>query len=171
MTRSSHQGFTLIETLVAISVLVIAIVVPLRVISQSLKSASFTRESITAAHLAQEGVELMNIAVASSTSDLNTYWDWDTSTYPQSGFSFEPITRELIHCDSTSANPCKMYLGEEGYTHAITASTTPFARALYVRLNDVDPLRVAVESVVTWRNVFGVTSTSSRTVWFYNRYE
>jgi len=51
------QGFTLIETLVAVSLLVIAIAGPMSLAAQSLSSAFYARDQMTAFHLAQEAVE------------------------------------------------------------------------------------------------------------------
>lgn len=50
-------GFTLIETLVAISLLSVAIAAPMALTSQSLSSAYYARDQITAYNLAQEGLE------------------------------------------------------------------------------------------------------------------
>ena len=51
------QGFTLIETLVAISILVVAIIAPISLATQSLSSAFYARDQVTAFHLAQEAIE------------------------------------------------------------------------------------------------------------------
>src|SRR3989344_1482076 len=51
------SGFTLIETLVAISLLSVAIVAPMTLASQSLSGAYYARDEITAFNLAQEGLE------------------------------------------------------------------------------------------------------------------
>ncbi len=51
------RGFTLIETLVAVSLLVIAIVAPMSLVSQSLTSAYYARDQVAAYSLAQEGIE------------------------------------------------------------------------------------------------------------------
>jgi prepilin-type N-terminal cleavage/methylation domain-containing protein len=50
-------GFTLIESLVAISLLTIAIVAPMSLTAQSLQSAIYARDQITAFYLAQEAIE------------------------------------------------------------------------------------------------------------------
>ncbi len=50
-------GFTLIETLVAISFLTLAIVSPMTLATQSLASAYYARDQVTAFHLAQEAIE------------------------------------------------------------------------------------------------------------------
>jgi len=53
----AKAGFTLIETLVAISLLSVAIVAPMALTSQSLASAYYARDQITAFNLAQDGLE------------------------------------------------------------------------------------------------------------------
>lgn len=50
-------GFTMIETLVAISLLTIAIVAPMSLTEQSLSSAYYARDQVTASYLAQEAIE------------------------------------------------------------------------------------------------------------------
>lgn len=55
----SKRGFTLIETLVAISILLVAITGPLSVIATSLRSSYFSRDEITASYLAQEPIEFI----------------------------------------------------------------------------------------------------------------
>jgi len=55
--RTYIRGFTLVETLVAIALLTIAIVAPMTLTQQSLSSAYYARDQITAYNLAQEGIE------------------------------------------------------------------------------------------------------------------
>ena len=52
-----RRGFTLIETLVAVSLLTVAIVAPMTLTTRSLSAAYYARDQITAFHLAQEAVE------------------------------------------------------------------------------------------------------------------
>ncbi len=51
------RGFTLIETLVAITLLTLAVVAPMTLATQSLASSYYARDQVTAFHLAQEAVE------------------------------------------------------------------------------------------------------------------
>ncbi len=79
-------GFTLIETLVAISLLSVAIVTPMSLASQSLGAAYYSRDQITAYHLAQEAIEavrsirdgrILEIALTGATLDI-----FDSTTIP-----------------------------------------------------------------------------------------
>jgi prepilin-type N-terminal cleavage/methylation domain-containing protein len=51
------QGFTLIETLIAISLLLLAVIAPMSLTTQSLISAYYARDQMTASNLAQEAIE------------------------------------------------------------------------------------------------------------------
>lgn len=60
MMRSQPQlGFSLVETLVAITILLIVIVGPMTIASQTSRSSNFASEQVTAFFLAQEGIELI----------------------------------------------------------------------------------------------------------------
>lgn len=52
-------GFTILETLVAISILVVALTAPLAIVSQALQSSYFARDQVTAYFLAQEAIEFL----------------------------------------------------------------------------------------------------------------
>ncbi len=56
-SRIHSRGFTILETLVAIAILIIAITGPLAIVAQSLRSSYFSRDQITAYYLAQEAIE------------------------------------------------------------------------------------------------------------------
>lgn len=53
------KGFTLIETIVALALIVAAVVGPLSLISSGLANAKTSKNRLVAAHLAQEGVEIV----------------------------------------------------------------------------------------------------------------
>ena len=55
-----NAGFTLVETLLAVSLLSIAITAPMVLTMQALTSAYYARDQITASHLAQEGLEAVH---------------------------------------------------------------------------------------------------------------
>ena len=55
--QHSQRGFTLLETLVAISILLIAVVGPMSIIGRSLPQSAYARDHAIAVNLAQEGIE------------------------------------------------------------------------------------------------------------------
>ncbi|HET8581480.1 MAG TPA: prepilin-type N-terminal cleavage/methylation domain-containing protein [Candidatus Paceibacterota bacterium] len=69
--RTNESGFTLIETLVAITVLVIAVVAPMSLVAQSLTVSYYVRDEVTASYLAQEAIEtIRNIRDSRVDQDL-----------------------------------------------------------------------------------------------------
>ncbi len=55
--RITQKGFTIIETLVAVTLLMIAIAGPLLIASKGLTSALYAKDQMTASYLAQEAME------------------------------------------------------------------------------------------------------------------
>lgn len=56
-SRNSSTGFTLIETMVAVSILTLAVAGPLFTASRAVLAATNARDQLTASYLAQEGIE------------------------------------------------------------------------------------------------------------------
>ncbi len=57
--KNKSRGFTILETLVAISILVLALTAPLAIVAQALRSSYYARDQVTAYFLAQEAVEFL----------------------------------------------------------------------------------------------------------------
>ncbi len=175
---SSQSGFSLVETLVAITILLIVITGPLAISSSSAKSSSFSSEQVTAFFLAQEGVELVEKArddllvpyFAGSNPDP---WDDFTrtvvggiyrncyTTINPSGCDFtintdQTGTLAVTNC-AASASACVMYVDKTNgnlrsrYTHVTAGSTisTPFTRTITIQPISADEVKVV--SRVTWR--------------------
>ncbi len=61
ISHVSASGFTLVETLVAVAVLIAGIIGPFELITRSLYSAPFSKNNLIAHNLAQEGIELARV--------------------------------------------------------------------------------------------------------------
>ena len=61
MKKSTTNGFTIIETLVALAILMLAIAGPLYAANRALVTAQIARDQLTASHLAQEGIEYVRM--------------------------------------------------------------------------------------------------------------
>ena len=59
VSTKKRNGFTIVETLVAITILMIAIAGPMTIAFKSLKTALYAKDQMTASYLAQEAMELI----------------------------------------------------------------------------------------------------------------
>ena len=179
--KQYDRGFSLVETLVALSVLLIALVAPLTVASKSLQNIYFAQENLVAVMLAQEGVEAVVQLHRDSQLDTikngGTSWDWFTSLDSDCvgaggagcAMDFNDSTSNPVNVSSQSCsvgNTCAIYLDTSDdrakYSHQSAGGTlTPFNRAIRVWDigNGVYP-QVMVESEVTWSTSVFVSDQS-----------
>jgi prepilin-type N-terminal cleavage/methylation domain-containing protein len=167
MTTSTHiastsgpRGFTLIETLVAISIIMIAIVVPFYGVQKALTASQVSRDQLIATGLAEEAVEYIYFI------RHNNYLQYlDSGTYPDSngwlsrlhacmvttsanGCAVDPIDNTLATCASTGCSPLNLN-SDNIYTQTAAGATpTRFVRTVHVERVNVNAARVTV--TVTW---------------------
>src|SRR3989344_2187774 len=55
--KNSNKGFTLVETLVAISIFTVSILALLSILTQGISNVNYAKKKIIASYLAQEGIE------------------------------------------------------------------------------------------------------------------
>lgn len=106
-------GFTLVETLVAMAVLLAVLVGPITLIAHGLFSASFSRNRLIASNLAQEGIELVRavrdnnmLCIALGPTPNNTSgWDNNPSGPPPKlldYFEIEAFDVQVLTCGGFS---------------------------------------------------------------------
>ena len=172
----SQSGFSLVETLVAITILLVVIVGPMSISSSAAKSTSYASEQVIAFFLAQEGAEiaqkgrdnllLRNFLDSSDGNYLADPWALFTDNtatgvyrqcYTTSGCGLELNTnttgtlKNPIACTSTN---CDLFFndssGRSRYTHVSTGGTdTAFSRIIF--MSAVGDRSVRVVSRVYWR--------------------
>ncbi|MEI6396647.1 MAG: prepilin-type N-terminal cleavage/methylation domain-containing protein [Candidatus Taylorbacteria bacterium] len=148
------DGFTLIETLVAIAVLMIAIAGPLTIANKALTSALYSRDQSIASNLAQESMEIIknvrdnNIVVgndflAGLTGCLN-------SGRCDAGTNKDGPDPE-VSC-SDQVNGCLIYLSDiNGYNHDNDGTPTLFSRHFVLTPIGADSSDYQVTVFVDWK--------------------
>lgn len=106
--HSPQAGFSFVETLVAITILLIVIVGPMSISSSAGKSTSYSSEQVIAFFLAQEGAEIAQKArddlmlQGFAGSIANPWDDHFTDTIPTSGY--------YADCFTSNGNGCGLEL-------------------------------------------------------------
>lgn len=169
MMKKPHHfqtGFTLVETLVAITILLIVITGPMTISMSTARSTSFASEQVTAFFLAQEGAEIAQKLRDEELLPALPGPGWndfaDTSGTYLLCFAITGCGLELNTDDDASpkavkncaGGACKLYYESGGlrsrYTHqSVGTESTPFTRT--ITFTQVTPSDVKVVSSVTWR--------------------
>ncbi len=142
------SGFTVIETLVAISILLLCVVGPMEIAAKSLNSAYYAKDQITAYYLAQEGIEkIRNIRdqIYLNNSSSGTTYEWIDSgnlniCFETNGCDID-VTADIanpniITCDPKNAtgNACQLnYDATSGfYSHNPSDPSSKFTRIIKI---------------------------------------
>jgi len=187
----SQSGFSLVETLVAITVLLLVIVGPMSISSSVARSTSYSSEQVVAFFLAQEGAELAQKArddLQLQFFDGTNLTPWATFTGTTYAKCFEPTGcgLQLIDGDADGrleppedcgSASCRLFIDSNGgrarYSYTTTGTTTPFTREIFMSspAGAVDR-EVEVTSRVSWQtgNQRRIQSVEAKT-YLFNVYE
>ena len=176
----SH-GFTLVETLIAISILSLSIAATFTAVQNGIKSSTVAKDQVTAFYLAQEGMEFIkNIRDENALHTLNgTATNWLTSLAINSDGSSGPCDfgktctidsplKQIASC-SGGFDTCP-YINQDpntglyGYT-AIWPATS-FKREIQFR--QIAPNEISVVISVSWTN-HGIDQSFQATETLLNR--
>lgn len=159
-----NKGFTLIEVLVAIFILITAVVVPLTIGSKAFAYSNFVRDQSTASYLAQEAIEY--IRLQRDNASLNPALGWSAFKFSMSNCMYELDDTDFGGCwfdtqdQTVSINSCDgkcppLYRQESDGTYKYGDS---FVSNKYFRrsvetfvLDENTPLeRLQVEVTIIW---------------------
>ena len=125
--KINKRGFTMVESLVAITILLIAVIGPLSLLATALRDSVYLRNEITANFLAQEGLEILTFY--RDVGELNIRSD---RYYCVDGTK-ENYAGSVIPVDDP--DDCVITFDDGYYTHN-NGSPTIFTR--YLRIIDTD---------------------------------
>lgn len=175
----THRGFTLIEAMVAVSIMAIAIAAPMYAASRTIAAAQLSAEKLTATYLAQEGVEyvrkMRDDAYLASISDQRTAWSAfssrvDICAGSQIGCTIDTIgPSAFAQCAGDPATTCQPLYRNilQQYTQAVTEDKTIYTRYVQVSIVDTNT-EMKVVSTVVWQShgvAQSVSVTDHLTAW------
>ena len=191
--RYSLTGFTLLETLIAVTIVTLAVAAPLFTASRSTVAIQLAQNQITASYLAQEGIEYVrrmrddeflsafqaggaNISSVAWSNFLNAgsgasiYW-CRTSVAPNGACTLDPFRTmnsgsgfSISYCANGTCPP--LYLTNGVYTEQSNGTATPYTRT--IQAVDVSSTDEKIISTVTWNfhgTPYAVTVTDHLTPW------
>jgi type II secretory pathway pseudopilin PulG len=156
--QQKNKGFTLIEVLVAVFILITAVVVPLTIGSKAYAYSNFVRDQSTASYLAQEAVEFVRLTRDNASLNPSPSGAWvDFKSNVNNCMSDDGCQFDVL-ASSFSINGCPgkcdlLYLQADGtYTYTpVSGSNKWFLRTVKTSLVGKDALeRVRVEVTVLW---------------------
>lgn len=196
-TTPRQSGFSLVEVLVSITILLLVIVGPLQIIARSINSTNFATEQVNAWFLAQEGIELaqkgrddlvlqnfkLQINPPGEANPISEFLSDYATCFTADGCGLNigdgttlaaPVTCGVI-------SNCRLYLtsstnnDRSTYQHAVSGNTiTPYTRVITMeRFPASGTVReIKVTSRVTWRTGSLISSQRVEAVsYLFNVYD
>ena len=155
----TQGGFTLIESLVAITILITAILGPMSIAANGIASAGYVRDQTTAFFLAQEGLEYVrNMRDSNALTTPPLDWLAGLSACVSSSCTINPSNNIINACTGTC--PAVRYDSTSNMYGYAAGSETNFTRTISITTSVADR-EVVVSSTVTWkRGALGERSTT-----------
>ncbi len=139
------------ETTVAIAILVAAVIGPLSLASSSIKASSQARNNLTAAGLAQEGVELMRNFRANNVFKGFGWTAGMDSCFSAAGCQIDAETLEISACGTSCLN--LNFDQNSGLYSYGAGGATIFIRTINIETVSANEIKIKV--LVAWQERFG----------------
>jgi len=173
--KSKNKGFTLVETLVALSIFSVSILGLLVALSQGLADTGYAKKKVAAAYLAQEGIEYirnMRDTFMIYSNDPQTGWeDFKTHIaacaggsgcyFNASGLDYaepeQPINQILLDACPSEPDTCPELLYDfvTGLYDSGLVGGQPTGLVRQIKMEEITPDEVQITSTVFWSQASG----------------
>ncbi len=147
MRSFSDKGFSLIETLVAVSVLLVSIAGPMTIATKGYGSALYARDQIVAFYLAGEAVEYVRNVRDTNILNGASWLDGLSSCMDGRTCSIDVRNASIAEC----VGGCSPLLYDEatGFYGASAGDPSPFTRSVAIAAVASDEVSITV--TISWR--------------------
>jgi type II secretory pathway pseudopilin PulG len=162
--QTIQKGFTLIEVLIAVFILITAVVVPLTIGSKGIFYSNFVRDQSIASYLVQEGMESVrltrdNVFLIGSANNNNSDDTWQNFVSTVSNCESDINSRTengcwlkggatFSQCGSSGCEP----LGIDSDGHYVSDGGDPSAFIRTIKTQSLtNPSRMRVDVTVSWK--------------------
>ncbi len=163
-TKGFRSGFTLVETLIAVSIFTVSLLGIMSVLASSISNTTYTKQKMVATYLAQEGVEYVrNMRDTYIFYTSNGDWNGFTGKLSSCGVGSECglntslfsnlADANLIKKCVDSPNICKVYLNNGSYNTNSTGTDSGFTRKIWMTKADGLPFINSVNEVKIYSRV------------------
>jgi prepilin-type N-terminal cleavage/methylation domain-containing protein len=142
----SEEGFTLLETLIALSVIVVGALGVFALLNSTLITARTNKELIVSVNLAREGLEIVRSIRDSSSLGFAALANGDWIVDSSSNYSISTAADNTVISQCTN---CQLYLTGGQYSHTASSEATVFKRLININDGSSFACAGACEKIVT----------------------
>ncbi|KKR43685.1 MAG: hypothetical protein UU10_C0015G0025 [Parcubacteria group bacterium GW2011_GWF1_40_6] len=162
--KKTNKAFTLVETLVAISIFTVSMLGLMAVLSQGISDTNYAKRKIIAEYLAQEGIEYVrNMRDTYVLYTIPGGWDAfkpklsPCGSTSECGFDNTLLSPDVFVC-ATHDEQCKLYEDNGNYNTNSLGDDSGFVRTIHTdRISDDE---IKVFSTVSWMQGSGERSVT-----------